>query len=159
MTSSPTPDSTCYDCATNQTRLDTLDSEYVTLCEAIDALRTRLADLETRTTGLTTALGGLALSSTVHHHSTRLHALEAAQRCEHRTMHATFNEHQARLEALEAWHKQIEQRASLPLPGAGQMRDAYNPENDAAKVSYWDMMLLGMIERVNERLGLPIGGE
>ena len=76
MTSSPAPDSTCYDCATNQTRLDTLDSEYVTLCEAIDALRTRLADLETRTTGLTTVLGGLALSSTVHHHSTRLHALE-----------------------------------------------------------------------------------
>ena len=46
MTSSPTPDSTCYDCATNQTRLDTLDSEYVTLCIAIDALRTRLNALE-----------------------------------------------------------------------------------------------------------------
>jgi hypothetical protein len=36
----------CSDCATNQTRLDTLDSEYVTLCEAIDALRTQLAKLE-----------------------------------------------------------------------------------------------------------------
>ncbi len=71
MTSSPAPDAPCYDCATNQTRLDTLDSEFVVLCEAIDALRTRL------------------------------NTLEAAQRREHRTMHATFNEHQVRLDALE----------------------------------------------------------
>jgi hypothetical protein len=50
MTTSPT-DPTCYDCATNQTRLDTLDDEYVTICLAVDVLRKRMCKLVERCDG------------------------------------------------------------------------------------------------------------
>jgi hypothetical protein len=63
-----------------------------------------------------------------------------------------------RMEALETWQKRVEQTASMPLPGVGQMLDAYNAERDAAPVSYWDMKLLGMIERLSERVSLSFGG-
>lgn len=81
----------------------------------------RLVDLEARVKGLMTALGACASRAVVNGHGERLAELEReagiqkqrisalgkrleemekAQRIEHRTMHATFNEHQARIDDL-----------------------------------------------------------
>lgn len=49
-------------------------------------------------------------------------------------------------------------RVAMPLPGADAMRDQYDAEHDAAHVSYWDMRLLEMVERVNDRLAALVGG-
>lgn len=46
------------------------------------------------------------------------------------------------------------QRAALALPGADGMREGYDAEHDAAPVSYWDMQLLGMIERLAVAVGV-----
>jgi hypothetical protein len=58
----------CYDCSTNQTRLDTLDAEYVTLCQAIDALKNwqrihseRLEEIEKRVDALETKNASLTV--------------------------------------------------------------------------------------------------
>jgi len=45
----------------------------------------------------------------------------------------------------------VARRARLRLP-SGQMYEAYDADRDAAPVSYWDMRLLAMIEKINDRL-------
>lgn len=52
----------------------------------------------------------------------------------------------------------VMQRVDAGLPGADYIREQYDAEHDAAPISYWDMKLLAMIETVNERLGVAVGG-
>lgn len=65
---------------------------------------------------------------------------------------------EARLDFLSNQFFTAMERVDAGLPGAHNMRNLYDAENDAAIVSYWDMQLLNMIETVNGRLGIVAGG-
>lgn len=49
-------------------------------------------------------------------------------------------------------------RVKSGLPGDDHMYQTYDAEHDAAQISFWDMKLLSMIEAVNTRLGVAVGG-
>lgn len=52
----------------------------------------------------------------------------------------------------------VMQHVDAGLPGADYMYEQYDAEHDAAIISYWGMKLLAMIETVNARLGVAVGG-
>lgn len=63
-----------------------------------------------------------------------------------------------RIFTIEERNRKAAERAQLGLLGAEYMKDQYDAEHDASKISYWDMQLLAMIETVNARLASLGGG-
>lgn len=105
-----------------------------------DALTGQIARLMTRIDGWTERHNLLV-------NSTDMRFLETEKR-----LKSLINSLALQVDVLEEWQEVVKQKAMLPLPGVGQMLEQYDAEHDAAPVSYWDMKLLGMIEKVNERI-------